>query len=324
MQRRTVLSFLGGATATACASSGSPQSSEAVPASSFAVTPADYLGLNVGPELSWNGWRDKLIPLYQQANVRWIRVWYNWASLETSPGVYNLNAVRPALQLAKDPGFKVLFVIWGTPKHAGAGTLESLPRLSALADYCAWLRDSLSDWVDAWEVWNEPNLTKYFTGSPAQYVETLAAAYEVLRGRVPVVAAGTSGAAKSDYWQALLSSGLEQHCDRVNIHPYRNKADEVVQLVDAFKSLVSKPLWITELGYSTDQSSEETKAAFLAKVMPLLTSRVETLFWYRGIQGEGLHPLRYGIVAGNKATGVVTPLPAYQAYVTFARDYLNS
>ncbi len=336
MKRREVLGFFMGGGAALASSYACSQGNRSFPSQANGRLPInsslnssttlatqcispDYFGLNVGTELSWETWRSDLLKAYQQLETRWLRVWYNWADIEPQPGNYQGSSVREALQLAKEKGFRILFVVWGTPSHAGDGELESIPQTKALTNYCRWLQTNLGDLVDAWEIGNEPNLEKYYSGSPADYVQTLATAYQVFQGQGLVIAAGSSGAAKPSYWQALIDSGLEQHCDRVNLHPYRHQPQQVVRLVDDFLQRVKKPLWITELGLSTDIGGEQGKADFVTGVIPLLTSRVEQLFWYRGIQGAGLHPLRFGLVEGNRATKTVTPLPAYYAYATQAR-----
>ncbi|AGY56703.1 glycosyl hydrolase [Gloeobacter kilaueensis] len=276
------------------------------------------LGLNVGTELSLGRFNLRLLDLYQAAGVSWLRVWYNWAVIEPVQGRFQAEPIAQALRLAKDRGFKILFVIWGTPAHAGSGDLGAVPRPAALAAYCRYLQANFASLVDAWEVGNEPNLSKYFAGSAAQYVETLQAAYTVLKGNLPVVAAGPSGMAGPAYWDALFAAGLEAGCDRVNLHPYRQKPEQVLALVDDFKSRAHKPLWITELGLSAD-GGEQAKADFLTRVLPALASRAELTFWYRGIQGEGLHPLRFGLVEVERSSGKITPLPAYYAYRTVAK-----
>lgn len=282
----------------------------------------DFFGLNIGAELSLSSLRFELLDAYQKLQVRWLRVWYNWAEIEAQKGNYEGgSAVREALQLAKEQGFRILFVVWGTPSHAGNGELESIPQTTALTNYCKWLQNNLGEVVDAWEIGNEPNLEKYYAGSPADYVQTLATAYQVFQGQGLVIAAGCSGAAKPSYWQALIDSGLEKYCDRVNLHPYRKQPQQVARLVDDFLSRVKKPLWITELGYSTDDGDEQAKAEFVTGMIPLLASRVEQVFWYRGVQGKGLHPLRFGIVEGDRAAKTVTPLPAYYAYAEQIQKY---
>lgn len=328
MKRRTLLSYFAGGAAIASAyplflnSDRSSTPLVSLPSLSVgAKVGADFFGLNVGSELSWKSWRGQLIPLYQELGVRWLRVWYNWADIEPQSGNYRPTAVREALQLAKNFGFRILFVVWGTPTHAGSGKLAAVPQTLALSKYCQWLKANLGDLVDAWEIGNEPNLERYYAGSPAEYVHTLATAYQVLRGDGLIIAAAPSGAAKPHYWQALFDSQLEQHCDRVNLHPYRQKPREVVRLVDNFLERVRKPLWITELGVAANNSNEQGKANFTTEVVSQLTSRAEQLFWYRSVQGKGLHPLRFGIIAADRASGQVTPLLAYYAYAAQAQKY---
>jgi Glycosyl hydrolase catalytic core len=316
--RRSALGILGAATATL------PNLIKADYADSQLVirqTPdSGYLGLNVGTELNWLNWRDKLLPLYQSAEVSWLRVWYNWASLEPTRGEFGDPLTLESLRMAKEMGFRLLFVVWGTPPHAGTGELNAIPQTSALQRYCYWLRDNLGDVVDAWEIGNEPNLDKYYAGgSASNYVATLATAYFILRDVGQVVAAGPSGAATTSYWDALVDAGMERYCHRVNIHPYRTLPENVISVVDSFRQRVRKPIWITELGLDTASGGETAKAAFLSTVLPLLETRVEKVFWYRSIQGEGVHPLNYGLVSLDSDTGQIRTLPAYNALVNYAR-----
>ncbi|MBD2001605.1 hypothetical protein H6G00_34315 [Leptolyngbya sp. FACHB-541] len=322
IKRRVALGLLGGAIAglSAQCRSSQPlvQKSLAQTVQSLSPT-AEFLGLNVGTELNWTNWRDKLLPLYQSAGIRWLRVWYNWATLESVRGRYDSELTLESLQLAKNMGFKILFVVWGTPAFAGNGELSAVPNATDWVRYCNWLRSNMAGLVDAWEIGNEPNLDKYHQGSPASYVQLLSSANQVLRQSAPVIAAGPSGASTEEYWQALLDSGLEQHCDRVNIHPYRVRSDEVIEVVDRFLRRVNKPLWITELGRSTDDGGERLKAEFLTNVMPRLSQRAEKVFWYRSIQGEGLHPMSYGLIEADEDSGRVKTLPAYSAYNRYAQ-----
>lgn len=321
MKRRTAVGLITSGLVSGCGvQAGSSARTTTVTSTQLTLPERNYLGLNVGTEMSWTARRDGLIPYYKQAGVKWIRVWYNWASIESEPGRYDFNYVYSPLKLAKDNGFLVTFVIWGTPDFAGSGELAAMPKLAAFERYCTWLKSELSEVVDAWEVGNEPNLSKYFLGSPQDYVQLLAHAYEILSGDTLVVAAGPSGASKPDYWQALLDANLEAYCDRLNLHPYQKNPGRVLNLVDDFKSRINKPLWITELGLSTEVNGEDGKADFTAILLSELQSRVETLLWYRSIQGEQIHPEQFGLLAVDKASNEITALPAYDAYLKFAKE----
>jgi Glycosyl hydrolase catalytic core len=286
-------------------------------ASPVQAAQSDFFGLNIGTELSLGRFNRGLLTRYWAMGVRWLRVWYNWSSLETELGAYQSQGIANELRLAKSQGFKILFVIWGTPSHAGTGDLAAVPDAERFGRYCLWLKTAFVGLVDAWEVGNETNLSKYFAGTPKQYVETLAIAYDRLRSSGSVVAAGPSGAAGASYWQALFDSGMEAHCDRVNLHPYRQRPEQSLKLVDDFMKFARKPLWITEIGLSSDRG-EVAKANFLKELMPQLASRAERVFWYRGLQGAGLHPLRFGLIEGDRAQGTLVQLPASYAYARCA------
>lgn len=122
----------------------------------------------------------------------------------------------------------------------------------------------------ALEVWNEPNLPRFFAPapSPALYSRLLEAAHEAVRAggvRVPVVsgglAAGTSGTGAAMVASRFLS-GVYRHAGRASFdgigsHPYPQGPPWVAQMtanLDKLRRVRDRfgdratPLWITEVG----------------------------------------------------------------------------
>ena len=89
--------------------------------------------------------------------------------------------------------------------------------------------------VRAWQVWNEPNLTRYWSEQPfaRSYVRLLRAADAALRAADPgatVVLAGLP----NESWTALrriYEAGGRGHFDAVALHPYTRRPRDVLRLV---------------------------------------------------------------------------------------------
>ena len=135
--------------------------------------------------------------------IRTDRILLNWRDIETRPGVRDWSANRCPYGALAAHGIRLLPFVWGSPEWVGSGTLAQPPTGTA-ADRNAWQnflraavaalragrhlldqRSSLSSIpgppplpVTAWQIWNEPNLKKYF--SPGATVQASAQKYATL------------------------------------------------------------------------------------------------------------------------------------------------
>lgn len=155
--------------------------------------------------------------------------------------------------------------------------------------------------VHTYEVWNEPNLARFWPSGPnaSEYAAMLAAAYPVMKLPDPVATVLMGGLSKNDYnyLQALYSSGGRPYFDAVAVHPYTGKVDPTLCwnqggttkfAIDAFcgieevrRTMVdngdsAKKMWLTEFGWSSSTTlygvSEATQALYLTKAFTKLQS----------------------------------------------------
>jgi Cellulase (glycosyl hydrolase family 5) len=113
-----------------------------------------------------------------------------------------------------------------------------------------------------WEIWNEPDTTASFTGSPQQYALMLTAAHDAIKAVDPqdnVLLGGISDpAGQSWLGQVFATPGADatQAFDIATIHE-RGYLDELATDVAGWKQYLSSygfsgPLWVTEHGYPSD------------------------------------------------------------------------
>ena len=126
--------------------------------------------------------------------------------------------------------------------------------------------------VRAWQIWNEPNLTRYWSEQPfaPSYVRLLKAADAALAAADPgatVVLAGLP----NESWTALrqiYKAGGRGHFDAVALHPYTRKPRDVLRLVRYARREMRRandgrtPVWLTELSWPAAKGKVPRPAGF--------------------------------------------------------------
>lgn len=130
-----------------------------------------------------------------------LRLWDNettWSVLEPAPNQYNWAKLDAAVANAEKNGVNdILFVLAGTPSWAtddpasggAAGVLPGaagMPRnLADWDDFVTQVATRYKGRIPAYQVWNEPNLVTFSTGSPKEMAELTKRAYTIIKGIDP-------------------------------------------------------------------------------------------------------------------------------------------
>jgi hypothetical protein len=209
----------------------------------------------------------------------------------------------------------------------------------AYARYGVEVLRHYGDQIAAVEIWNEYNGT--FCKGPASndraatYAKMAAVAYRALKAERPgiVVAGGATAGVPLPYFERLFAAGGLDSMDAVSIHPYRYDGepegleDEVAALRDLIKRHnhgVSKPIWVTEIGWGTKAAAspgdlaidEGVQASFVVRAYALLLSAgVERIYWYLFRDYDAFATM--GLVRDDRAH---TPKEAYHAMGTLIRE----
>jgi hypothetical protein len=120
--------------------------------------------------------------------------------------------------------------------------------------------------IDSWQIWNEPNLSKYFAPAPSapEYAKLVRISHDAIKNRDPkarIVLAGMPGNGDVKAWTFLDDlydqPGFEQSFDAAALHPYGRNVDEVGHQIRDVRAAMNRnggratPLWITELGWGS-------------------------------------------------------------------------
>ncbi len=234
------------------------------------------------------------------AGVRTERFQIKWREVEPSRGSYDWFARDWLVGALASRGIRPAPFVWGSPTWVGNGA-PARPPLDTPADIQAWqnfLRAAVarygpggSYWangyrqrfgddavplpVQSWQVWNEPNLKKFFAPgttvqqSAQKYARLLSVSRDAIKGRDPqarIVNAGMPGYGDVTAWKFLNNlyqiSGFKDDMDIAALHPFAVNLDELRREIDAFRTVMVNrndrptPLWLTELAWGSGEPDQ--------------------------------------------------------------------
>ena len=156
--------------------------------------------------------------------------------------------------------------------------------------------------VQAYEIWNEPNLKQYWVGSTEKLVALTREAHDIIKEIDPnaliVSPAATTGSGVN-WLGEFLSKGGSQYIDVVGFHFYvfPQPPEAMAGLIQRVRQTMAsngaggKQLWGTEAGWVEPKPfpSEELGAAYLARAFVLSwAAGVDRLYWYAWDNHEGV------------------------------------
>jgi len=165
--------------------------------------------------------------------------------------------------------------------------------------------------IRAWQIWNEPNLTRYWNVAPwaPTYVRLLKAADRALKAADPRARTVLAGLPNESWTaiEAIYDAGARGAFDVVTLHPYTGKPANVIRIVNIVRRVMRRhrdprlPVWITELSWPAArgkgaqhgdfETTEAGQARRLAASLPLLAAarrelRIERVYWYTWLSVE--------------------------------------
>jgi polysaccharide biosynthesis protein PslG len=175
-----------------------------------------------------------------QLGVGWAKFQLPWNQAQPEgAGIFGpaLTDFEKVIEEADRRGFRVMISIAKAPNWARSNpTLDGPPDdLQALADFLTFYLGTRANlFIDAIEIWNEPNLVREWGGQPltgASYMRYFDAAYRAIRAANPnivIISAGLAPTGETNgsrddraYLQEMYDAGLGNYRDiMIGVHPY--------------------------------------------------------------------------------------------------------
>lgn len=272
---------------------------ESDPFQAAAVTAPTFPSLTYGIQVFtwWDGGETGL-------HLDWVRLMsyshvkqnFAWRDIEPMPGAWDWTQADRILAEVERRGLRLIARLGQVPLWAradgGASSAHDGPpaRMEDWAEFCRVLADRYRGRIAAYQIWNEPNLSREWGSQPpdaAAYVELLAACSRAIRQVDPqaiLISAGLAPTGNNDavavrddvYLDQMYRSDFQRHVDVVGVHAPGFAAPEIgpddeaaasrwstFRRVEDLRKIMlryddaARQMAIMEFGYTTDTRHPE-------------------------------------------------------------------
>jgi hypothetical protein len=110
----------------------------------------------------------------QAAGIGWAHVAVIWPYVENTRGNYDWRGYDEIVAAAQARHIDIVATILYTPAWAtSAPTWTGVPDTAAWVDFCSNAAKHFKGSISYWVLWNEPNLTEFWSGTRQQYIDLL-------------------------------------------------------------------------------------------------------------------------------------------------------
>jgi hypothetical protein len=265
--------------------------------------PGTYFGLHIHhlDSPTATPWPNMPVPAW--------RLWdagVDWPSLEPNKGQWQFGTLDHYVSLAQQNHTAILLPLGGSPAWASARPQLPSPyspgftaEPANIEDWRTYVRAVVTRYkgrIEAYEIWNEPNLRDFWSGTTDQMLTLTKEAFQIIHAVDPnaLVVSPSATAAYGVPWLAeFLNKGGGQYVDVIGFHfyvdPHTLSPEDMLPVIQRVRrvmadlGLSTKPLWNTETGWMQPAKfdSDELAAGFLARAYILSwAAGVQRFYWY--------------------------------------------
>lgn len=184
-------------------------------------------------------WRSEVaerdLQLINDIKFRWVKQQFSWRDIEgAGKGVYDWASADRMMDQIDHHGLNVIARVDLQPEWAGGGFPEIGPPddYQDYVDFVSALAARYKGRIDAYQIWNEPNLAREWGNrppNPAEYAELLRRSYEAIKAVDPeaiVISAGLAPTTRFDdvampdtvFVQGMYDAGAQPYFDALGVH----------------------------------------------------------------------------------------------------------
>jgi len=248
------------------------------------VIGAELFGLHIPPATGLN----------PPVRHGYVRLWdsdVGWNAIQPRSGTFVWRTFDSVVNAAEAANAKVEYVLGPTPSWAGDVSTDPPRRMSDFRKYVEAVVDRYGDRIDSIEVWNEPNLQNYYTGTASELVEMtkiLSSVVDRAGASTDVLAASTTTRTTASFYNFYTAylQGLRKAAwpiDGFTFHSYPRASGTPADRIGAvtmFKAMLKfagapkLPIYETEINYGLAGQDEPHRA------IDAVRSGIETVDWY--------------------------------------------
>ena len=256
--------------------------------------PEDFFGMvHAGHKLTPEEYR-----LIDDMGVRWTRGSRDWSRIEKEKGNFDFSGYESQIDSACKAGLKIVVTLaysnpWLYPEGKSKRYIspENIPHF---LNYVEEMVNHFRGRVDVWNVWNEPNLKKFWNGPNKDYYELSRQTVQKIRELDPdaYILGGSFLRVPRRFIKKMYRAGGMENLDGLSFHPYALNPAGSMRLTDKFFRIMSDinftgDVWIDEIGHPTGgryphRVSLEGLPSHVVKSMTgAATRNINALLWYQ-------------------------------------------
>ncbi len=269
----------------------------------------------------------QVIKMINEAGIKWIRVDFEWNKIEPLNNQFKWQKIDDVVNTARAKGICILANMSGTPSWANNGKAKNVPPVKK-AYWKNFVKQTVKRYkkkIKYWEMWNEPNLSEFWTGSVEEYLDLIlipgAEAAKTIDPGCKIVGPDLahlhSKDSKWNIWlRKIIRYGGKENLDVISHHIYDNDGpldiinklewDQAPLIPSVIKVLQEegvsdKPFWITETGWDTDEVGENIQSDYYLEFLQRRENRpyINKIFFYQIIDDSVPGNPKFGIIANN-------------------------
>ena len=184
-------------------------------------------------------WRPEVahrdLGLVRDGGFTWVKQWFAWRDIEgKGKGQYDWSAADRIVDGAEEFGLKLIARVDHEPTWAGPPP----GNIDAFVDFLTALATRYRGRIQAYQIWNEPNLAREWGNKPpnaAEYTQMLKRAYQAIKQADPnalVISAGMAPTTElsqravpdTQFIQSMYDAGAKPYFDLLGAHGAGYKA----------------------------------------------------------------------------------------------------
>jgi hypothetical protein len=260
-----------------------------------APVPSTYFGMHVHhPEANW--------PNVGFGSIRLWDTMTKWSDIEKQEGQWDFQRLDLLVQTAEAHHEHILLTLGQTPAWLSskptrppfaAGDKRNEKGREAWEQYVRTVVRRYRGRIEAYEVWNEPNLDQFYTGDIPTLVELTQIASRAVHGEDPqalVVSSSFTERSGLAWLTDFLHAGGATTVDVIGYHFYvfPSPPEQQIELTNRIHGILTNnssrplPLWDTEVGWSTKNfgATSDASAYVMRTFILQWLLGVERVYWY--------------------------------------------
>ena len=251
------------------------------------------LGVNIH---FYEGNKNDLLML-KESGVGIVRMDVSWSGVEKTKGKYDFSRHDKLIDDLEELGIRLLFIIdYGNHLYDDGLAPHTKEGRDAYAKFSSALAERYSGKGIIWELWNEPNIDKFWLPkvNVDDYMAFCRVVVPVIRDKdqnACIIAPATSGF-DMKFMESCFEKGLLDLVDGVSVHPYRNpeagpettfsEYQLLSLLIDQYKPEGKAiPILSGEWGYNTTVLSREQQGKYFARQwLSNFANNISINIWY--------------------------------------------